>query len=152
MITVDHLTKRYGRHAGRRRRSFTCEPGTVTGFLGPERRRQVHHHADDLRAHPARPAAPRRSPAARTGELPNPGREVGVLLDASAQHAGRTGREVLTLAAAHAWAWTAARVDETLDRVGLNAVGGRSAGSGRTRWACGSGSASRTRCSATRGC
>jgi ABC-2 type transport system ATP-binding protein len=31
-------------------------------------------------------------------ELPNPGREVGVLLDASAQHAGRTGREILTLA------------------------------------------------------
>jgi len=27
-------------------------------------------------------------------ELPNPGRRVGVLLDASAQHAGRTGREV----------------------------------------------------------
>ena len=32
--------------------------------------------------------------------LANPGRQVGVLLDASAQHAGRTGREVLTLTAA----------------------------------------------------
>ena len=31
-------------------------------------------------------------------DLPNPGLEVGVLLDASAQHAGRTGREILTLA------------------------------------------------------
>ena len=31
--------------------------------------------------------------------LPNPGRHVGLLLDASAQHAGRTGREVLTLGA-----------------------------------------------------
>jgi ABC-2 type transport system ATP-binding protein len=31
--------------------------------------------------------------------LPNPGRQVGVLLDASAQHPGRTGREVLTVAA-----------------------------------------------------
>lgn len=30
--------------------------------------------------------------------LPNPGLEVGVLLDASAQHAGRTGREILTIA------------------------------------------------------
>mgnify|MGYP003287519297 CR=1 FL=1 len=32
-------------------------------------------------------------------ELVNPGLEVGVLLDASAQHAGRTGREILTIAA-----------------------------------------------------
>ena len=31
-------------------------------------------------------------------DLPNPGLEVGVLLDASAQHAGRTGREILTIA------------------------------------------------------
>jgi hypothetical protein len=30
--------------------------------------------------------------------LPNPGLEVGVLLDASAQHTGRTGREILTIA------------------------------------------------------
>jgi ABC-2 type transport system ATP-binding protein len=34
----------------------------------------------------------------RFADLPNPGLEVGVLLDASAEHAGRTGREVLTLA------------------------------------------------------
>ncbi len=31
-------------------------------------------------------------------DLPNPGREVGVLLDASALHAGRTGHEILTIA------------------------------------------------------
>jgi hypothetical protein len=31
--------------------------------------------------------------------LPNPGLRVGILLDASAQHAGRTGREVLALSA-----------------------------------------------------
>ena len=34
----------------------------------------------------------------RFADLPNPGREVGVMLDASAQHAGRTGREILTIA------------------------------------------------------
>ena len=28
-------------------------------------------------------------------DIPNPGLHVGVLLDASAQHAGRTGREIL---------------------------------------------------------
>ena len=31
-------------------------------------------------------------------DLPNPGLKVGVLLDASAQHAGRTGREILGIA------------------------------------------------------
>jgi ABC-2 type transport system ATP-binding protein len=30
-------------------------------------------------------------------DLPNPGRRVGVLLDASAQHPGRRGRETLAM-------------------------------------------------------
>ena len=51
-------------------------------------------------------------------DLPNPGREVGVLLDASAQHAGRTGREILTLAR-YIMGAPAARVDEMLELVSL---------------------------------
>jgi ABC-2 type transport system ATP-binding protein len=51
-------------------------------------------------------------------DLPNPGREVGVLLDASAQHAGRTGRETLRVAA-RTMGLPASRVDEMLERVGL---------------------------------
>src|ERR671932_277535 len=35
----------------------------------------------------------------RYAELPNPGRVAGVMLDASAQHPGRTGRETIRLAA-----------------------------------------------------
>ena len=35
----------------------------------------------------------------RFTDLANPGMEVGVLLDASAQHAGRTGRETLDVVA-----------------------------------------------------
>jgi len=35
MITVEHLSKRYGTHPAVDDVSFTCEPGTVTGFLGP---------------------------------------------------------------------------------------------------------------------
>ena len=35
MITVEHLSKRYGGHPAVDDVSFTCEPGTVTGFLGP---------------------------------------------------------------------------------------------------------------------
>jgi ABC-2 type transport system ATP-binding protein len=51
-------------------------------------------------------------------DLPNPGTEVGVLLDASAQHAGRTGREVLTLATKMLGLPTR-RVDEMLELVSL---------------------------------
>src|SRR5690606_17489693 len=51
-------------------------------------------------------------------QLVNPGLEVGVLLDASAQHAGRTGREILTLAQ-QTMGLPKAKVAETLARVGL---------------------------------
>jgi ABC-2 type transport system ATP-binding protein len=50
--------------------------------------------------------------------LPNPGRRVGVLLDAAAQHGGRTGREVLTLAALTIGV-DAGRAPDLLHRVGL---------------------------------
>jgi ABC-2 type transport system ATP-binding protein len=53
------------------------------------------------------------------GALPNPGREVGVLLDASAQHPGRSGREVLTLSA-QVLGVERGRVAELLDLVGLS--------------------------------
>src|SRR3954447_19073388 len=52
--------------------------------------------------------------------LRNPGRQVGVLLDASAQHPGRTGREVLSLGAMTI-GLPRSRVDEMLDLVGLTA-------------------------------
>ena len=52
--------------------------------------------------------------------LGNPGRRVGVLLDASAQHPGRTGREVLSLGAT-VMGLPRFRVDEMLDLVGLTA-------------------------------
>ena len=51
-------------------------------------------------------------------QLHNPGRQVGVLLDASAQHAGRTGREVLKLGAM-VMGLPDSRVDEMLELVGL---------------------------------
>ena len=56
----------------------------------------------------------------RFADLPNPGLEVGVLLDASAQHAGRTGREILTVAQ-RTMGLPARRVDEMLDLVSLTA-------------------------------
>ena len=51
-------------------------------------------------------------------DLPNPGLEVGVLLDASAQHAGRTGREILVIAQQF-MGLPAQRVEEMLEVVSL---------------------------------
>jgi ABC-2 type transport system ATP-binding protein len=53
-------------------------------------------------------------------QIPNPGRHVGVLLDASAQHAGRTGREVLEIGA-RTMGLAPQRVDEMLELVSLDA-------------------------------
>ena len=52
-------------------------------------------------------------------DIPNPGRHVGVLLDASAQHAGRTGREILTIGA-QTMGLPESRVDEMLELVSLD--------------------------------
>jgi ABC-2 type transport system ATP-binding protein len=52
-------------------------------------------------------------------DIPNPGRHVGVLLDASAQHDGRTGREVLTIGA-RTMGLPASKVDELLELVSLS--------------------------------
>lgn len=117
---VEHLTKRYGRHTVVDDVSFHCEPGTVTGFLGPNGAGKSTTMRMICGLTP-----PTDGSATVTGrpyrQLPNPGREIGVLLDASAQHPGRTGRETLTLAAT-TMGVDRRRVAETLDLVGLNAV------------------------------
>jgi ABC-2 type transport system ATP-binding protein len=117
MITAQGLTKRFGTQLAVSDVTFECVPGTVTGFLGPNGAGK----STTLRmicglAHPSAGSAT--VAGQRYGDLPNPGRVVGVLLDASAQHAGRTGREVLTLAAM-VLGIGKARVDELLSLVGL---------------------------------
>lgn len=120
MISVEHLTKRYGRHTAVDDVSFRCEPGTVTGFLGPNGAGKSTTMRMICGLTP--PSGGGATVVGRAyRELPNPGREVGVLLDASAQHAGRTGREALTVAAA-TMGVDRRRVAATLDLVGLNAV------------------------------
>jgi ABC-2 type transport system ATP-binding protein len=98
MITAEHLTKWYGTHAAVSDISFTCEPGTVTGFLGPNGAGKSTTMRMLCGLTP--PTSGTSTVAGRPYRaLPNPGREVGVLLDAGAQHPGRSGREALTLAA-----------------------------------------------------
>ncbi len=97
MITISHLTKTYGGFRAVDDVTFTAQPGRVTGFLGPNGAGKSTTMRIMVGLTPAT-TGEATILGRRFSELPNPGREVGVLLDASAQHAGRTGREILTLA------------------------------------------------------
>jgi ABC-2 type transport system ATP-binding protein len=118
MITVESLSKKYGGRTVVDDITFTARAGRVTGFLGPNgagkstsMRMMVGLTQPD--------SGSATISGRRFRDLPNPGREVGVMLDASAQHAGRSGREILTLAQ-QIIGIPARRVAETLDMVGLS--------------------------------
>ena len=139
MITAEHLTKRYRQHVAVDNVSFTCEPGTVTGFLGPNGAGK----STTLRMLTGltRPTSGRVTiDGRRTPQLPNPGRLIGVMLDAAAQHPGRTGLETLRI--------TAQLLDLPTEpgrrecSSGSASATPASAGSATTRSACVSGSAS----------
>lgn len=124
MISIEHVTKTFGHHTRRHHRavddvSFVCPPGSVTGFLGPNGAGK----STTLRILTGL-ASPDSGQATIGGvayrDIPNPARQVGVLLDASAQHAGRTGAEVLRLGAL-TMGLPATRVSELFDLVGLSA-------------------------------
>ena len=117
MIRVENLTKRYGSVTAVDGATFTVRPGTVTGFLGPNGagKSTVMRMLTGL-------TPPTSGHATVLGrayrDLPNAGSHVGVMLDASAQHPGRTGREALTLASI-AIGVPRTRVDEVMRLVGL---------------------------------
>ncbi|WP_182524248.1 ABC transporter ATP-binding protein [Nocardioides dongkuii] len=117
MITVEGLTRTYGAFTAVDDVSFVCQPGRVTGFLGPNGAGKTTTMRVMVGLTP-----PTRGRCTIGGHLyqdiPNPGRHVGVLLDASAQHAGRTGREILTLGA-QTMGLPSSRVDEMLALVSL---------------------------------
>jgi ABC-2 type transport system ATP-binding protein len=103
--------------------SFTVQPGTVTGFLGPNGAGKST--AMRILAGLARPTSGSATVFGRPyAELERPGYDVGTLLDAGAQHPGRTGREVLTLGAMML-GLPRARADEVLEQVGLDGKTGR---------------------------
>lgn len=117
MIQIEHLVKRYGALTAVDDISFEVRPGTVTGFLGPNGAGK----STALRALVG--LTPPTSGRTLIGGqpyrvLPDPGRTVGVMLDASAQHPGRSGSEVLRLAAIQL-GLPRRRVDEVLAQVGL---------------------------------
>ena len=117
MITTTALTKSYKQVPVVRDVSLRCEPGTITGFLGANgagKSTTLKMIAGLVR--------PDRGTATIDGrsfvELPNPTRVIGMLLDASAMHPGRSGRSTLTIAARMA-AVHPRRVEHLLDLVGL---------------------------------
>ncbi|MFZ2016853.1 MAG: ATP-binding cassette domain-containing protein [Nocardioides sp.] len=117
MIHIDHLTKSYGRFTAVDQVTFRAEPGRVTGFLGPNGAGKSTTLRILVGLTPAS-SGNATVLGRRYADLPNPGREIGVLLDASAQHAGRTGREILTLAQ-RTMRVDKGRVEQMLDLVSL---------------------------------
>ncbi|GAB77693.1 ABC-2 type transport system ATP-binding protein [Austwickia chelonae] len=118
MIEVEHLTKHYRGVRAVDDISFTVRPGRVVGFLGPNGAgKSTAMRCMTGLTHPTSGTV--RVLGRRYVDLPNPGRYVGVLLDASAQHPGRSGREILTLGAQMIGA-PKGRVAEILTTVGLS--------------------------------
>jgi len=123
VITVEGLTKRFGRTLAVDGLSFVVHPGQVTGFLGPNGSGKSTTMRCMLGLD--RPEAGRTLFQGRPYRtLARPLHEVGALLDAGYVHPGRTGRNHLR--------WLAAtnglprsRVDEVLEIVGLTSAAGK---------------------------
>jgi ABC-2 type transport system ATP-binding protein len=118
MIESNGLSKRLGGRLVVNDVSFRCEPGTVTGFLGPNGAGKT----TTMRMLCGLASADAGTSEILGGpynELPNPAHRVGVLLDASAQHGGRRGREALAITA-QTIGVPPSRVDELLVHVGLD--------------------------------
>ena len=118
MIESQNLTKSFGGRTVVNDVSFRVEPGTVTGFLGANGAGKT----TTLRMLSGL-SEPDSGQAVVLGgryrDLANPGRRVGILLDAAAQHGGRRGREAL-IVSTQMMGVDPRRVDDLLDLVGLD--------------------------------
>jgi ABC-2 type transport system ATP-binding protein len=126
MITTTSLTKRYGRVTAVDGVTFSCAPGTITGFLGGNGagKSTTLRMITGLTRPDSGRATIGGKPFAR---LANPARTVGTLLDAAAFHDGRTGRATLRTACTIAGV-PHSRAEELLAVVGLARDAGRRTG------------------------
>lgn len=117
MITFTNLTKSYGSVIAVDDISFTVNPGRICGFLGPNGagKSTAMRCLVGLALPTSGQALVLNQPYR---ELVNPAMRVGTMLDASAHHPGRTGREILTEGAIML-GLERSRVAEVLDLVGL---------------------------------
>ncbi|WP_040156362.1 ABC transporter ATP-binding protein [Mobilicoccus massiliensis] len=126
MIELTGLTKTFGDHRAVDDLTFTAPSGRVTGFLGPNGAGKST--ALRMVCGLSRPDSGTATvDGTRFTDLPRPARVAGVMLDASAQHPGRTGAEALRLAAMAAGVDTST-VAPMLERVGLADAGGKRVG------------------------
>jgi ABC-2 type transport system ATP-binding protein len=120
VIALAGLTKRYGARVAVDDLTVTIHPGRVTGFLGPNGSGKTTTMRCVLGL--ARPTSGTATVLGRPyRELAQPMRRVGALIDPGARHPGRTAyRHLLALAQSNRL--PAARVDEVIELVGLEAV------------------------------
>jgi ABC-2 type transport system ATP-binding protein len=126
MITVTGLSKHYGDRIAVDDLGFGLAPGRVTGFVGPNGAGK----STTMRmmvglTRPDRGEV--RYDGIRYGDLPQPARMVGSVLDARCMHPGRTARNHLRATAALS-SIPSRRVDEVLADVGLESVADQKAG------------------------
>jgi ABC-2 type transport system ATP-binding protein len=125
-ITVEALTKRYGDVTAVDDLSLTVRPGAVTGFLGP-------NGAGKTTALSAivgliRPSSGRVTiDDVPVGSVPPDARKLGVHIESSGAHPGRSARDHLRSLAVLA-GLPRRRVDEVLAIVGLEGAAGRRVG------------------------
>ena len=118
MITVESLTKKYGGFTAVDDVSFTAAVRPRDRLPRPERRRQVHHHADHGRAHPRHAPAPPRSPAGGSPTCPTPGSRSACSSTPPPSTPDAPAARSSPSPSAR-WACPSAGCDEMLDRVSL---------------------------------
>src|SRR6185369_12522699 len=122
-IVVSGLTKHYKQVKAVDGLSFTITPGRVTGFLGPNGAGKTTTLRMLLNL--VQPTAGTATIGGRRyADLPEPIREVGAILEASAAHKGRTGRNHLRVLCRGA-GLPKHRADEVLALVGLTPAANR---------------------------
>ncbi len=134
MITVENLTKDYGKTRAVDHLSFALRPGTVTGFLGPN----GSGKSTTMRCIVGldRPTSGRTAIKGQAYEkLASPLTTVGALLDGKAFHPKRTAKQQLEIVAA-SHGIGKARVNEVMELTGIAKVakqklGGFSLGMGQ---------------------
>src|SRR5690349_4114880 len=125
-IEVDGLRKRYGRTTALNGMTFAAQPGRVTGFVGPNGAGKSTTMRIILGLHTA-DAGQARVGGRPYRSLRYPLRSLGALLDASALHPARSGRNHL-LWLAQSQGLGRRRVDEVIEQVGMAAAARRAAG------------------------
>jgi ABC-2 type transport system ATP-binding protein len=125
-ISVEGLTKRYGDVTAVEDLSLTVRPGAVTGFLGPNGAGKTTALATIVGL--IRPTAGHvLIDGVPVGSVPPDARKLGVHIESSGAHPGRSARDHLRSLAALA-GLPRTRVDEVLEIVELEAAAGRRVG------------------------